>query len=102
MVLKTWTICQKDSPGLPEHPSIPLPSLAFSQVVLELKSAVEQRLGLTPISSSPELAELDAGEGGAGALPDQTPTPTSTEVSPRECSEVHVHVFQTQALGELI
>ncbi|XP_048362257.1 protrudin isoform X1 [Sphaerodactylus townsendi] len=56
-----------------------LGNVAFYRVVLELKSSVEQRLGLASISSSPELAELDAGESGTGVLPDQTPTPTSTE-----------------------
>ncbi|XP_054838680.1 protrudin [Eublepharis macularius] len=56
-----------------------LGNVAFYRVILELKSVVEQRLGLTSMSSSPESAELDAGEGGAGVLPDQTPTPTSTE-----------------------
>ncbi|XP_061492277.1 protrudin isoform X2 [Rhineura floridana] len=56
-----------------------LGNVAFYQVLLELKSAVEQRLGLKPIATTPELVELEAGDVGAAALPDRTPTPTSTE-----------------------
>ncbi|XP_053162331.1 protrudin isoform X2 [Hemicordylus capensis] len=56
-----------------------LGNVAFYQVILELKSAVEQRLGLRPLASSPEPAEPDAGEVWAGALLNRTPTPTSTE-----------------------
>ncbi|XP_062988564.1 protrudin isoform X1 [Elgaria multicarinata webbii] len=56
-----------------------LGNVAFYQVMLELKSAVEQRLGFRPLAKDPEPVELDAGEVGSGALPDRTPTPTSTE-----------------------
>ncbi|KAF7253181.1 Protrudin [Varanus komodoensis] len=56
-----------------------LGNVAFYRVLLVLKSAVEQRLGLRPIAKDPEPVELDAGETGAGTLPDQTPTPTSME-----------------------
>ncbi|XP_053245482.1 protrudin isoform X1 [Podarcis raffonei] len=56
-----------------------LGNVAFYQVLLELKSAVEQRLGLKPVARTPEPVELDAGEVGSGSLPDRTPTPTSTE-----------------------
>ncbi|XP_066476458.1 protrudin isoform X1 [Tiliqua scincoides] len=56
-----------------------LGNVAFYRVILELKSVVEQRLGFKSIASSPEPVEPDAGEVGAGSLPDRTPTPTSTE-----------------------
>lgn len=57
-----------------------LPFSSPSLVLLELKSAVEQRLGLKPVAGTPEPVELYAGEVGSGSLPDRTPTPTSTEV----------------------
>ncbi|XP_008104725.2 protrudin isoform X1 [Anolis carolinensis] len=56
-----------------------LGNVAFYQVMLELKSAVELRLGLRPTVKTPEPVELDAGEVGTGVLPDRTPTPTSVE-----------------------
>ncbi|XP_042314737.1 protrudin isoform X2 [Sceloporus undulatus] len=56
-----------------------LGNVAFYRVMLELKSSVEQRLGLKPTVKTPAPVELDAGEVGTGALPDRTPTPTSVE-----------------------
>ncbi|XP_020667692.3 protrudin isoform X1 [Pogona vitticeps] len=56
-----------------------LGNVAFYRVMLELKSAVEQRLGFKPVARTPTPVEVDAAEMGAGALSDRTPTPTSTE-----------------------
>lgn len=56
---------------------------SVSPVMLELKSAVEQRLGLKPVARTPTPVEVDAAEMGAGTLLDRTPTPTSTEVRGR-------------------
>ncbi|XP_034295754.1 protrudin isoform X2 [Pantherophis guttatus] len=52
---------------------------AFYQVMLDLKSAVEQRLGFKSIPVAPEPEELDLGEVEATVLSDWTPTLTGTE-----------------------
>ncbi|CAM5168646.1 unnamed protein product [Natator depressus] len=51
----------------------------FYRVLLELKAAMEQRLGPKPLASTLEPAEPDAGAEGGSSLVDRTPTPTSTE-----------------------
>ncbi|ETE68011.1 Protrudin, partial [Ophiophagus hannah] len=56
-----------------------LGNVAFYQVMLDLKSAVEQRLGFKSIPVAPEPEELDPGEVEATVLPDWTPTLTGTE-----------------------
>lgn len=48
--------------------------------MLDLKSAVEQRLGFKSIPVAPEPEELDLGEVEATVLSDWTPTLTGTEV----------------------
>uniref|UniRef100_A0A8C8R6D1 Protrudin n=1 Tax=Pelusios castaneus TaxID=367368 RepID=A0A8C8R6D1_9SAUR len=58
--------------------SLFLGNAEFYRVLLELKAAVEQRLGTAPAAVL-EPAEPEAEGGGAGALVDRTPTPTSTE-----------------------
>ncbi|KAM3835400.1 protrudin isoform 2-T4 [Vipera latastei] len=56
-----------------------LGNVAFYQVMLDLKSAVEQRLGFKSIPVAPEPEELDLGEVEATVLPDWTPSLTGTE-----------------------
>lgn len=78
-------LCWKSglSVGRLPHAESPLMTIFLFQVILEMKSVVEQRLGFKSIANTPEPVEQDAGEVGAGSLPDRTPTPTSTEV--RHC-----------------
>ncbi|XP_039187096.1 protrudin isoform X2 [Crotalus tigris] len=54
-------------------------NVAFYQVMLDIKSAAEQRLGFKSIPVAPEPEELDLGEVEATVLPDWTPTLTGTE-----------------------
>ncbi|XP_058044597.1 protrudin isoform X2 [Ahaetulla prasina] len=56
-----------------------LGNVAFYQVMLDLKSAVEQRLGFKSIPAAPEPEDLDLGEVEATVLSDWTPTLTGTE-----------------------
>ncbi|XP_073210741.1 protrudin isoform X4 [Lepidochelys kempii] len=51
----------------------------FYRVLLELKAAMERRLGPKPLASTLEPVEPDAGAEGGSPLVDRTPTPTSTE-----------------------
>nr|XP_048713246.1 protrudin isoform X2 [Caretta caretta] len=51
----------------------------FYRVLLELKAAMERRLGPKPLASTLEPVEPDAGAEGGSSLVDRTPTPTSTE-----------------------
>ncbi|XP_070609030.1 protrudin [Erythrolamprus reginae] len=56
-----------------------LGNVAFYQVMLDLKSAVEWRLGFKSVPVAPEPEDLDFGEAETTALSDWTPTQTGTE-----------------------
>lgn len=62
--------------GLGEGKCHTAPAAFPPTVIMELKASIEQCVGTKPLESIPEPAEPLP----AAAPPDQTPTPTSTEV----------------------